>query len=252
MNYTALQMLKEEAIDGRISPSVRKLWERFYPNYVKDQFAELLQKNIRRNYCVLEIGAGSGKGNQHHFELRGKVARYIGIDPDQSILENEFLDEAHVGFAESLPFADGSFDVAFHYNVAEHFETPLACNREIARVIKSGGLLLFQTPSRFYYPMMAAQFTPHWFHEFYINRFGSGRTAQEVFPTYYRLNDEKSIIRHLCSCGFKCEIQHHSTPPGYLRFSRLSFLAGVLIERTLEKRIPALRARLIVVAQKAA
>jgi SAM-dependent methyltransferase len=226
------------------------LWLRYYPVSRHARFKELLQQNIHPTDHVLEIGAGSGTANQNHFDLRGKVARYAGVDPDQSVLRNPYLDEAHQCTADSLPFPDESFDVVFHYYVAEHFEAPLACHREIARVLKSGGLLLFQTPSRYWYPMLAAQVTPQWFHEFYVRHFGSGRTENEVFPTYYRFNDDQAITRQLQSCGFTCELEHHSVAPGYLRFSRLSFLAGVLYERTVEKRFPALRGVIIGLARK--
>jgi hypothetical protein len=101
-----------------------------------------------------------------------------------------------------------------------------------------------RTLRRYLYATLAAQLTPHWFHEFYINRFGSGRSSKEVFPTYYRLNSEWSIKDQLRSCGFECEIRHVSIPPGYLQFSTLAFLGGILFERTFERTFPALRARL--------
>lgn len=240
----------EGILDGPVSPGVRTLWQHYYHDYRPRLFEELVYQRVRTSDSVLEIGAGSGRGNQKHFELLGRVTRYVGIDPDPRVLTNPYLDQGYVGTAESLPFADACFDLVFHSHVAEHFESPMNCNREISRVLRPGGLLLFVTPSRFYYAMLAAKLTPHWFHAFYVRHFGSGRTADDVFPIWYRLNDDKSITEQLGSCGFDVEIQHHRTPPGYLRFSRLSFLAGVLIERTLERRFPSLRELIIVVAKK--
>lgn len=236
--------------EGKVSDSVQRLWLRYYPVSRHARFEELLLQHIRPTDHVLEIGAGSGSGNQNHFDLRGKVAWYVGVDRDKSILGNPYLDEAHQGAADSLPFRGDSFDVAFHYYVAEHFEAPLACHQEIARVLKPEGLLLFQTPSRYWYPMLAAQVTPQWFHRFYVRNFGSGRTEKEVFPTYYRFNDGPAIRKQLKGCGFTCELEYRSVAPGYLRFSRLSFLLGVLYERTIENRFPALRGAIIGVAQK--
>jgi SAM-dependent methyltransferase len=241
-----------QLFEGRLSDPVQRLWLRYYPVSRHARFKELLQQNIRPTDHVLEIGAGSGTGNQNHFDLRGNVARYVGVDPDKSVLGNPYLDEAHQCAVDSLPFAEESFDVAFHYYVAEHFEEPMACHREIARVLKPCGVLLFQTPSRYWYPMLAARVTPQWFHEFYVRHFGSGRTENEVFPTYYRFNDEHAIGEQLKNCGFDCELEYRSIAPGYLRFSRLSFLLGVLYERTIEKRFPALRGVIIGVAWKKA
>jgi len=236
--------------EGRLSDSVQRLWVRYYPVSRHARFKELLSRNIRPTDHVLEIGAGSGTANQNHFDLRGKVARYVGVDPDKSVLQNPHLDEAYSCTADSLPFPDETFDVAFHYYVAEHFEKPMGCHREIARVLKPGGLLLFQTPSRYWYPMLAAQVTPQWFHEFYVRHFGSGRTENKVFPTRYRFNDEHAIREQVKDCGFTCELEYRSVAPGYLRFSRLSFLLGVVYERTIEKRFPALRGVIIGLARK--
>jgi ubiquinone/menaquinone biosynthesis C-methylase UbiE len=238
------------ACEGRLPESVQRLWLHYYPISRHQRFKELLLENIRPADHVLEVGAGSGRCNQNHFDVREKVARYVGVDPDDSVLQNPYLGEAYKCTAESLPFGDESFAIVFHYYVAEHFGRPMACHREIARVLKPGGLLLFQTPSRYWYPMLAAQVTPQWFHEFYVRHFGSGRTENEIFPTYYRFNDERAIREQLKNCGLTCELEYQSVAPGYLRFSRPSFLLGVLYERTIEKRFPPLRGAIIGVARK--
>jgi SAM-dependent methyltransferase len=179
------------------------------------------------------------------------LVAFVGIDPDPAVLTNPHLHERHQCSAENLPFPNDSFDIVFHNYVAEHFPSPLACNREIFRVLKPGGILLFQTPNRFYYASLAAQLTPHWFHEFYVRRFGSGRSTSEVFPTYYRLNDARAIETQLRSSGFAApQIEFHSLPPGYLRFHKFAFLLGVLFERTFERRFPSLRGKIIVLARK--
>src|SRR5258708_28116797 len=90
--------------DGRLSDSVQNLWLRYYPVSRHQRFKELLLQNIRPAHHVLEIGAGSGRANQNHFDLRGKVARYAGVDPDKTVLENRYLDEAYQCTADSLPF----------------------------------------------------------------------------------------------------------------------------------------------------
>lgn len=243
-------MSEQAGFDRNWTPGVRALLSKYYADYAPDRFAELVLRSVRPSDHVLEIGAGSGTNNEDHFDLHGRVGRYVGVDPVAKVLHNPFLDEAYQARAEALPFANETFDLVFHNYVAEHFESPLACNREISRILKPGGMLLFQTPSRYYYPCVIASITPHSFHEFYIRNFGSGRTAKEVFPTLYRLNDDRTITTQLQSCGFTCDIQHHGGPPGYLRFNKLAFLAGMLFERTFERRFPALRQIIIVTARK--
>lgn len=234
------------------SPAVLRLYARYYSQYDPNYFFELLRRHLRSSDHVLEIGAGSGQNRQNHFDLSSLVARYVGIDPDSAVLNNPYLHERHHCSAESLPFGNESFDVVFHNYVAEHFASPLACNREIARVLKPGGYLLFQTPNRFYYASIAARLTPHWFHELYIRRFASGRSTNEVFPTFYRLNDKRSINAGLTGIGFDPppQIEYHSLPPGYLRFHAVAFRLGVLFERAIERPFPALRGKIIVTARK--
>lgn len=235
----------------RASPAVQSLYTRYYADFRPDYFFELLLSHLRPTDHILEIGAGSGQNLQNHFALGDKVARYVGIDPDPAVLSNPHLHERHQCSAESLPFAEASFDVVFHNYVAEHFPSPTVCNREIARVLKPGGLLLFQTPNRFYYASLAAKFTPHWFHELYVRRFGSGRSSGEVFPTYYRLNDARAIRTQLREAGFaSTQIEFHSLPPGYLRFNKYAFLLGVLFERAFERQFPIFRGKIVVLARK--
>jgi SAM-dependent methyltransferase len=232
-------------------PAVLDLYARYYPHYDPNYFFEMLLRSLHPTDHILEIGAGSGQNRQNHFGLRTRVARYVGIDPDPAVLTHPHLHERHQCSAESLPFPHQSFDLVFHNFVAEHFPSPLACTREIARVLKPGGLLLFQTPNRYYYASLAAQLTPHWFHEFYVRRFASGRSTNEVFPTFYRLNDTRSIKSNLKAAGFDApQIDHHSLPPGYLRFHKLAFLLGVFFERTFERHVPSLRGKIIVTARK--
>lgn len=237
-------------IDGRIKPSVAKLWHKFYPDFTPDRFGRFVETHVGPSQHVLEIGAGSGEGLQQSFPLKGKVAQYVGIDLDPRVLDNPHLDEAFVANAADLPFAEASFDVVLHSMVAEHLQDPATAICEMARVLKPDGMLLFETPSRWYYPMLVAALTPHWFHRLYVRRFGSGRKSEDVFPTVYRLNDSRSILSATAQAGLVTEIQFWSSPPGYLRFSVPSFLLGILYERTMERLFPALRSRIVVIAIK--
>jgi SAM-dependent methyltransferase len=228
-------------IEGRIKPEVARLWQRYYPDYDLRRFAKMVEAVANPESRVLEIGAGSGVGDQDHFGLKGRVAEYVGVDPDERVLNNPHLDRAIVAFAEKLPFDDESFNLVFHTLVAEHLPDPLAATREMARVLTPDGYLLVQTPSRWYYPMVVARLTPHSFHERYVARFGSGRKSSDVFPTHYRFNDARTIRRVMIEAGLVPDIQFWRVPPGYLRFHPLAFRLGVLYERTIEAIFPALR-----------
>ena len=236
--------------DTSLSRAVKRLWATFYPSYRTHEFEQYIASIIQPSMQILEIGAGSGTGLQNTFALKGRCQLYVGVDLDPRVLNNPFLDRAYVASAADLPFEDESFDLVFHKMVAEHFDEPAKALAETARVLKRGGQLLFETPNRFYYPMVVARWTPTSFHRFFIRRFASGRSEQEVHPTYYRLNDSRTI-RGLCGkFGLKADIELRSTPPGYLRFSVATFLIGILYERIAERFVPSLRGLIWVNARR--
>ena len=231
-------------------PKVRELWKRHYPNYDGDEFRSRVQARVRPEHSVIEIGAGSGVGDQTSLDLRGRAKRVVGVDLDPRVLHHPGVDEAYIANGNRLPFADAEFDVVVHTMVAEHIENPRPFVDESARVLRPGGLLIFETPSALYYPMILSRLLPRGAHEVMVRRFGSGRAAQDVFPTYYRLNTGRRVKRLLTAAGFEVVLSRFSLPPGYLRRHPGLFALGILYERSIEQAIPPLRARMVVEATK--
>ena len=230
--------------------TVGGLWHRFYPNYNRKLFVNMVLANTAKGDCVLELGAGSGIPPQHFFPLKHYARLYVGIDLDPRVQTNPYLDVGTVADAEELPFPDDYFDVVFSCMVAEHLKNPVRVLEECARVMKSGGHLLVETPSKWYYPMIISRVIPNRFHRHCMRWLGSKRKDEDVFPTFYRFNDERTIRKLMNDAGFSVEITHRSTPPGYLTFSRFSFMLGILYERSVERLFPQLRASLLIVGCK--
>jgi SAM-dependent methyltransferase len=103
---------------------------------------------------VLELGCGAA---QWAILLAQQGARIVGLDNSERQLEHarERMAAAGVEFplvhspAESLPFADASFDVVFCDHGALSFADPLVVVPEVARVLRPGGLLAFSHLSPF-------------------------------------------------------------------------------------------------------
>ncbi len=101
-----------------------------------------------RERDVLELGCGAA---QWSIALAASGARVTGLDLSARQLEHAraLMAQAGVEFplvhasAEATPFADASFDIVFCDHGAMTFADPLRTVPEVARVLRSGGLLAF-------------------------------------------------------------------------------------------------------------
>lgn len=102
---------------------------------------------------LLDVGCGGGLLTE---EFASQNCRVTGIDPSEQSLvtarthaQQQGLNiDYHCGFGDALPFDDASFDVVSCCDVLEHIEDWQATIAEIARVLKPGGLFLFDTINR--------------------------------------------------------------------------------------------------------
>lgn len=98
---------------------------------------------------VLEIGTGTG-AMLHALLERGCLAR--GVE-----LRQDLIDEAKRWYGDlpvqcvtgtALPFPDASLDVVVSLDVFEHIPDSDAHLREVARVLRPGGMYVLQTPNK--------------------------------------------------------------------------------------------------------
>jgi 2-polyprenyl-6-hydroxyphenyl methylase/3-demethylubiquinone-9 3-methyltransferase len=100
---------------------------------------------------VLDIGCGAGFLTNRLAACGWHVA---GLDASESSLAVAAARDAtnsvryQVGDARSLPFPDGSFDVACAMDFLEHVDEPGRVIAEAARVLAPGGLFFFHTFNR--------------------------------------------------------------------------------------------------------
>ena len=99
-----------------------------------------------KDKVVLDIGCGDGEALKI---LTSKGASMFGLDPSSKFLEKakRINPEATFvqGVGESLPFSDNSFDVVISKWAMQTSRDVPAVLRESARVLKTGGMLLFLT-----------------------------------------------------------------------------------------------------------
>lgn len=106
-----------------------------------------------RGKRVLDIGCGGGLLSE---ELARLGCDVTGIDLSQASLDaardhvrqSALTIDYQLARAESLPFPDATFDVAYCCDVLEHVDDVAAAVAEAARVLKPGGVYLFDTINR--------------------------------------------------------------------------------------------------------
>lgn len=203
-----------------------------YPNFDNHWddkiFRQKLLEYIGSTSNVLDVGAGAGI--VHEMNFKGIAATVCGIDPDERVIQNPYLDEAHIGLANTIPYPENSFDVVFADNVLEHLPDPAAILKEINRVLRPGGVFLGKTPNAWHYMPLISRCTPLSFHR-YINRL-RGRAEVDTFPTCYAANSGPTIRRLAKETGFvPVSIDRIEGRPEYLRMNALTYAAGWAYER---------------------
>jgi len=167
-------------------------------------FWNILGELIEPHHTILDFGAGRGRqsdvgGRQLRWlsRFKGRAAKLIGVDPDPVVLQNPFIDEAHVVPAgEVLPLPDESVDVVYSYAVFEHVDNAELAATELTRVLKPGGWICAWTPNKWGYVAIAARLVPNKLHATIVSRAIPGsRDGKDVFPTRYKMNTRRAISR---------------------------------------------------------
>jgi 2-polyprenyl-6-hydroxyphenyl methylase / 3-demethylubiquinone-9 3-methyltransferase len=139
---------------------IRTLFNPFRVGYVK-KIIELIIKTEPGKISVLEVGCGGGILTEE-IAKRGFITS--GIDPSESSLNtaiehakmNNLSIKYKIGSGENLPIESNSFDVVLCCDVLEHVHDLPKVISEIARVLKNGGVFIYDTFNRTYMSKISA------------------------------------------------------------------------------------------------
>jgi SAM-dependent methyltransferase len=166
---------------------------------------------------LLDIGCGRGLETARVY--RERVAFSIGLDRSEAVRENQTVACQVRGDATSLPFGDETVDLAVCQELIEHLEAPQAFFREVARVLRPGGLFLLMTPNLLAWPTLVSRALPYALHQ-RLNRQLFGIDERDVFPTHYRSNTVPALDRALRAAGLsRVDLRMYQPSPGLLAFS---------------------------------
>ena len=183
--------------------------------------------------AVLDIGCGRTAPNLSG--LIGKAGLLYGIDVIDFTVDDPQLKLFKNDVRDMKDIPSGSIDLAYSRAVMEHLEQPEDAFREIARVLKPGGLYVFTTPSIYDYGSIAALLIPNQFHARIVTA-TEGRAGEDVFPTVFGANSLRAICKHAAATGLKVrDFDYIGQYPSYLVFNRVLFWLGSLYQKAIEK-----------------
>jgi SAM-dependent methyltransferase len=153
------------AIDGLVSPTLKKLRERWWD----DEFTEFMAETLRPRpgNRILDVGCGEGLAEVNIGRLQISQVELVGTDVSFDKLvrarEETRSHNQRVGFAAGdarrLPFRDASFDALFSVAILQRVGDVDEAVGEFARVTAPGGRIVAVEPdnsARYFYSSASA------------------------------------------------------------------------------------------------
>jgi ubiquinone/menaquinone biosynthesis C-methylase UbiE len=209
-------------------PALEK--RRFRQEPLEKQFESIVTDYLQPGHLVLDAGCGITT----YANVRGKCRLLVGVDADTGVTRNRWIDALVHADLSHLPFPDNTFEVVISWTVLEHIEDPQACFRELARVCKSGGLMVHSTPNMLHYANFFIRFTPYWFHKWFIRHI----LGQNDFPypARYKINTPHRLRKLMSETGFKPrEFRLIDPGPIYLSWFSPAYALGLVYHRLVNR-----------------
>lgn len=199
-------------------------------------YRAIVQAHVGPQTRVLDVGCGHADFLASAYAASSEV---YGLDPDeQALARNRTIGHPVVGTVENIPLPDQSFDLVTMAWVVEHLEDPDRAAREIHRVLRPGGRLLFLTPNAWNYNAWLVRAVPNQYHEWFTRRL-YGRQERDTYPVRYRMNTERDVERVMVGAGLRRVVLRRNGDPSYISFNDTLFTIACGIETLLE--LPGLR-----------
>lgn len=198
----------------RDSESERYCWS------FKNELIQILNKLVKPDMCILEVGCGRGED----LTLFSRVKIIVGLDVSEVALkmarkkpERRF--HLICGSAEDLPFKRDSVDIVIASEVIEHLPNPRKFVSQASEVLRDSGRVMITTPNKYsawYIPLyyFLSKKVRHWiFKNLVVNKIRGKREIEkkEVLEEKYRIREHEHIFspgelnKLLQSKGFKIE-----------------------------------------------
>lgn len=197
-------------------------------------YKNAIASEVTGSTVLLDIGCGHSTLLEDVYAI---TPHTYGIDPDKNGIEkNRLISHKTVGMADDMPYDDSFFDVIVSAWVVEHLENPEQVFKEIFRVLKPGGCVVFLTPNSWNYIVWINRMIPDMFHD-YLTQKLYGRQQHDTFPVQYKMNSVPSIRNQMNAIGFVEEVLLLNSDPRYIAFNDILFWISCKIEDLLSTEL---------------
>jgi len=191
-----------------------------------------VERLLHEGSTVLDAGCGRTAPTLRKY--LGRARRLIGVDLV------EFRDvppgiETYRTDLGKLPLGDNEVDLIFAQSVFEHLVDAEAVYKEMARVLRPGGAIVFLTANMWDYGTLAARLVPNRYHAKIVKKV-EGRAEEDTFPTAYKTNTRNDVERLAAKARLQVEeFEYLSQYPNYLMFNGALFFVGMCFEKVIHR-----------------
>ena len=169
-----------------------------------DVYEAAVARVFRDGDAWADVGCGREVLPSNPTLARALAARsrvLVGIDPDETILENAIVHERIRSTIEDYR-SDRPFDLITMRMVAEHIDDPAKAVASLARLTAPGSKVLVYTVNRWSPVALATRAIPFRLHH-PIKRILWKTEERDTFPVAYRMNTRRSLARIFRHWGFE-------------------------------------------------
>jgi SAM-dependent methyltransferase len=192
-------------------------------------------RHLRQGDVVLDIGCGHEAPDLKKLSVLSLSKILVGLDVTKFYRQTDNLVHLITANASNICLKKDSVNLVISRSVLEHLNNPLAVFTEVHRVLKGDGYFIFLTPNIYDYSALFAKLIPDRYHEYIVSK-TEGRKAEDIFPTFYKVNSHKSIHNYAKLTGFKIvNFEYLGQYPAYLTFNPLLFLLGTAYDKLITR-----------------
>lgn len=148
---TAYPSIYKVLLFGRTNINTPQYWDETWrtdtENREYTELFELILSKVPEGSNVLDVGCGIGKLAKLIRDRRSAKVTCLDFSPwaCQQLAAQGF--DTIVSELPMIPLPDNSFDVVIATEVMEHLNRPDATLRQMRRVVRTGGLIMFSVPN---------------------------------------------------------------------------------------------------------